>query len=390
MRSIIVGIVIGSVVGVMVGTTIIAPRLDHAQPSHGNARQPDPKEIVVADPIPQPQPQAAAELPPAGPEKPTVRWRMASAYSGNLPQLGTLAKRVGQKIWEVSDGGIEIKFFEPGTLVPLPQMFDAVASGTIDAAFSSPGFWGDKEPSLNLYSAIPFGPGPVEYLAWIYFGGGEELLNEIYHPHGIHSVLCGMIAPEASGWFRRSFTTPEDLQGLKIRATGLGAKVLNKMGIQALALNDVDIFLAMENGEIDAAEFSMPAIDLKLGFQELANHYYFPGWHQPSSFFELLMNKDKWDSLPKTRKTQIRTVCGDNVRYGLAEGEALQYEALKELTAKGVKIHRWPTPILKAIESAWKDVAAEQASADAKFRQVWRSLSGFRKDYAIWKELARP
>ena len=390
MRSIIVGIVIGSVLGVMVGTTIIAPGLVPLEPQQPSA----PVQETAEPPLPSSsqaaQPKTATELPPAGPGKPTVRWRMASAYSGNLPQLGSLAKRVGTKIWEISDGGIEIKFFEPGTLVAASNMFDAVASGAIDAAFSSPGNWREKEPSLQLYSAIPFGPPPGEYLAWAYFGGGEYLLNEIYHPHGIHSLLCGMIAPRASGWYRRTFTTPGDLEGLKMRASGLGAKVLNKMGVQTLLLDDVDIFLALENGEIDAAEFSMPAIDLKLGFQELANHYYFPGWQQPSSFFELLMNKDKWDSLPKTRKSQIRTVCGDNVRYGLAEGEALQYEALNELKAKGVKIHRWPATILSAIETAWKDVAAEQAGADAKFRRVWRSLSDFRKNYAIWKELARP
>ncbi|NQU59408.1 MAG: TRAP transporter substrate-binding protein [Rhodospirillales bacterium] len=329
-------------------------------------------------------------MPPAGPEKSVVRWRMASAYSGALPQLGSLAKRVGRNIWEVSNGGIEIAFFEPGTLVPSSQMFDAVASGTIDAAFSSPGFWAAKEPSLQLYSAVPFGPPPGEYLAWAYFGGGQELLNEIYNPHGIHSLICGMIAPESAGWYRRAFTTPEDLNGLKMRASGLGARVLEKLGVKTLALDDADIFLAFENGAIDAAEFSMPAIDLKLGFYELASHLYFPGWQQPSSFFELLINKEKWDALAKTKKSQIQTVCGDNVRYGLAEGEALQYDALKELTAKGVKIQRWPLAILGALEASWKEVAVEQSAANANFHRVWRSLSDFRKEYAIWKELARP
>ncbi len=389
MRSIIVGIVIGCVVGVMVGTTIIAPRLDQSHADQGKPIQSESENSQINSPTDSPDPPVTV-LPPAGPDKPVVRWRMASAYSANLPQLGTLAKRVGRNIWEVSDGKIEIKFFEPGTLVPTSQMFEAVASGTIDAAYSSPEFWSAKEPSLQLFSGVPFGPPPGEYLAWAYFGGGEELLNEIYHPHGIHSVLCGMIAPEASGWYRRSFTTPQDLKGLIMRASGLGAKVLNKIGIQTRSLDNVDIFLALENGEIDAAQFSMPAIDSKLGFQELANHYYFPGWHQPSSFFELMINKEKWDGLPQTQKSQIKTVCGDNVRHGLAEGEALQYDALKELTAKGVKIQRWPVPILNAFEGAWKEVALEQANADANFKRVWRSLSDFRKDYAIWKELARP
>lgn len=380
MRSIIVGIVIGSVVGVMVGTTIIAPRLEQR---HLNRVKPS-EEVAT------PAPSTAVDLPPAGPEKPVVRWRMASTYAGDLPQLGSLAKRVGQKAWEVSDGGIEIKFFDPGTLVPKNEMFSAVASGTIDAAFSSPGSWRNKEPALQLFSAVPFGPEAGEYLAWLYFGGGHDLLNEIYHPHGIHSLVCGMIAPEASGWFRDTFKTLEDLKGLKIRISGLGGKVLGKIGAVPVELEDSDIFMAFESAQIDAAEFSMPAIDYKLGFNQLAENYYFPGWHQPSSFFELLINKNKWDQLSRIRKSQLETVCGDNVRFGLAQGEALQYEALKDLTAKGVHIRRWPEPILSALKETWLKVAAEEASADSKFRKVWRSLSDFRLNYTVWKELTRP
>ncbi len=388
MRYIIVGIVIGGVIGVMLGTTIIAPRLDqsakqlNARASNSSLER-KPREVQITS-------QSNLDLARVKLNKPNVVWRMASAYSGDLPQLGSLAKRASQNIWKVSNGAIEIKFFGPGTLVPSSEMFDAVASGAIDAAYSTPGAWADKEPALQLFSGVPFGPSSSEYLAWIYFGGGQQLLDEIYHPHGIQSILCGMIAPEASGWFRDTFSTPRELIGLKMRASGLGSKVLNKLGVETHDLKDANIFLALENGEIDGAEFSMPAIDLKLGFHHLAGHYYFPGWHQPSSFFELIINKDQWDALTITNQAQIEAVCGDNIRYGLAEGEALQYDALKELTAKGVTIKRWPIGILSALEDAWKEVAIEQSSVDASFEKVWRSLSHFRKDYAIWEELARP
>jgi len=387
MRSVIIGIVIGCVLGVMIGTTVIAPRLDHAHSGTGGAHKAEP----VADDADAPAPvPAQALLPPSGLERPIVHWRMASAYPGSLPQLGTLAKRIGQQLWEVSEGSLEVEFFEPGTLVPPKEMFDAVASGTIEASFSSPGFWADKAPALQIFSSVPFGPGPGEYLAWIYFGGGKELLNEIYHKHGIHSIMCGIIAPEASGWFRKKFTTVDDFKGLRIRATGLGALVYNKLGVQTLPLEESDIYMALESGKIDAAEFSMPAIDLKLGFHELAGYYYFPGWHQPSTLYDLMINKDKWDALPRTKKSQIEAVCGDNIRFGLAEGEALQFGALREITAKGVKIHRWPSAIMAAFRSAWADVAKEQSGSDETFRRVWDSLSEFRKNYSTWGELARP
>ncbi len=329
---------------------------------------------------------AAVKLPPA--EAPAVRLKMASAYSSSLPQLGTMAKKLDRDIWRVSAGSLEIKFYEPGALVPPLEMFDAVRTGVIDAAFSSPGFWGNKVPALQLFSAVPFGPSAKEFLAWIYFGGGKELFDEIYHASGIHSVFCGLIAPEASGWFRNRIRTVEDLKGLKMRFFGLGAKVMEKLGVTTSQLTSGDIFAAFETGAIDAAEFSMPAIDLKLGLHRMAKNYYFPGWHQPSTLFELMINMEKWKALSLSAKAQIEAVCGDNIRYGLAEGEAAQYAALKELQSKGVIIRRWSGEILEALNKAWTEVAKEEAKADSDFKRVWRSLSGFRADYAIWQELS--
>ena len=198
--------------------------------------------------------------PPAPPPpEPTARhWKMASAYASTLPQLGTLAKKLDRDIWRVSNGMLEIKFFEPGALVPPLEMFDAVRAGVIDAAFSSPGFWSNKIPALQLFAAIPFGPSAKELLAWIYFGGGQELFNAIYRANGIHSIFCGLIAPEAAGWFRNRIRTVEDLKGLKMRFFGLGAKVVTKLGVVTSQLTSGDIFVAFDNGEIDAAERLSP------------------------------------------------------------------------------------------------------------------------------------
>lgn len=346
-----------------------------------------------------------AETPPAGPPKiplhdhpepppsadpATIHWKMGSAYASTLPQLGTLAKKLERDIWRVSNGMLEIKFFEPGALVPPLEMFDAVRADVIDAAFSSPGFWGNRIPALQLFGAIPFGPSAKEFLAWIYFGGGQELYNEIYRANGIHGVFCGLIAPEAAGWFRKRIRTIEDMKGLRMRFFGLGAKVVRKLGVVTSRLTSGDIFVAFETGEIDAAEFSMPAIDIKLGLHRMIKNYYFPGWHQPSTLFELMINLNKWEALPASAKAQVEAVCGDNIRYGLAEGEAAQFQALKTLRSQGVTIHRWPGEILEALKTAWAEVAREEAKADRGFRRVWTSLSAFRENYTIWRELNQP
>lgn len=378
-----------------------APAMPAAAPAAMAAVPPASKPAAAAqdarpaEPATEAKPEApamaavpAAPAPTAGPK--TIRLRMGSAYAGTLPQMGTLAKRLDREIWRVSDGRLEIAFHEPGALVPPLEMFDAVRAGAIDAAFSSPGFWGNKVPALQLFAAVPFGPSATEYLAWIYFGGGKELFEEIYHANGIHSVFCGMIAPEASGWFKRRIRTVDDLKGLRMRAFGLGAKVLRKLGVKTSELAGPDIFVAFESGAIDGAEFSMPAIDLKLGLHRMAKNYYFPGWHQPTTMFELMLNLEKWKSLPAAAKAQVAAVCGDNVRHGLAEGEAKQYAALKELQADGVEFRRWPGEILDALKAAWTTVAKEESRANPDFRRVWQSLSAFREEYAIWHELSAP
>jgi len=379
MRNVIVGIVIGVVIGVVFGSTVVAPKLTSNSPS---ARL---KQLPVSQ---KPSNKVAAgPLVPSKSTDPIVRWKMASAYGSSLPQLGTLGKRLETKIFHVSNGRIQIKFYEPGTLVPPLEMFDAVAAGAIDAAFSTPNYWEQRIPALQLFSAVPFGPTAGEFLAWIEFGGGNEMFKKIYAKHGIHSLYCGITAPSGSGWFRKPIHSVKDFKGLKMRFTGLGAKVVQKLGVDTKKLKEGDIFLALENGLIDGVQYSSPSIDAKLGFHEMAKHYYLPGWQQPATLIELMINADRWNALTKTAKAQIESVCGDNVRYGLAAGEARQFTALKNLHAKGVKIHRWTPEIMAALKGAWKEVVTEESAANKQFKKIWKSLNDFRQDYAIWREL---
>ncbi|HEX2255320.1 MAG TPA: TRAP transporter substrate-binding protein [Afifellaceae bacterium] len=315
-----------------------------------------------------------------------LNWDMQSTYPGSLTQLGTLGKYVAERLELVSGGEIKLTFREPGAIVPALEAFDAVASGAIQAAWSTPGYWIGKEPALAMFSAVPFGPGAGEYYAWIKFGGGQELLEEIYAQHGIHSIVCGVIAPEASGWFRKEINSVEDLRGLKMRFFGLGAKVMEKMGVSTQLLAAGDIFPALELGTIDATEFSMPAIDLNLGFYQVAKNYYFPGWHQQSTLFEVLVNQAEWEGLDETQKAQFETVCDAAFAYGLAEGEAIQVKALQELRDKGVNIRRWSPDALQALNAAWEEVVEEQ-KANANFAKVWQSFQAFRDEYATWRDL---
>jgi len=317
-----------------------------------------------------------------------VRWKMQSAYPGALIQLGASGKFFKNELKKISNGTFNVKYFEPKALVPTFEIFEAVGKGSIDAGWASSGFWAGKIPAASFFAAVPFGPGAGEYMAWIDYGGGKELWDEMYKPYNVKGIACGIVAPEAGGWFRKEINTVEDMKGLKMRIFGLGAQVLEKMGASTQLLAPGDIFPALERGTLDATEFSQPAIDLKLGFAQVAKYYYFPGWHQQTTFLELLVNLDKWNALTDNQRAQVNTICRANIQATLAEGEAIQFDAIKKLKSQGVQVKRWSKNILDKFEAGWKEVVAEESAKDKDFKRVWESLQAFRANYKIWKELA--
>jgi TRAP-type mannitol/chloroaromatic compound transport system substrate-binding protein len=316
-----------------------------------------------------------------------VRWRMANAVSSSVPVLGTTAKEITRKVETISGGSFKIDFYEPGTLVPPLGMFDAVSHGSVDLALAPPSFWAGKIKAAALFAGVPFGPSATELMAWIYHGGGQKLWREILARYDIYSVFCSLEVPEGSGWFREEIASVDDLKGLKMRFSGLGALTVQKLGVSTQLLAPADLYPALERGVIDATEFSMPVVDLHLGFHAIAKHYYFPGWHQPATLVDLMIHLPRWQELSDTHQAQIEVACRASIVDNLALAEASQFKALQELQAKGVQLHRWPPEMLAAFEAAWQVVAAEQAAADPDFKRAWDSLQAFRADYKIWKEL---
>jgi len=316
-----------------------------------------------------------------------VRLNLASAFPSSLTLIGEAAPKLAKKIDRLSGGTLEIRVNEPGALVPALQAIQATSQGSVDAAWSNGGFFASTDSAFNMFASVPFGPGIPEYLAWLHNGGGLQLSRELFGKHGIHNIPCALIPPEASGWFRKEIKTVADLKGLKMRFVGLGAKAMAKLGVATQLLAPGDIFQALQLGTIDATEFSSPSLDQKFGFYQVAKFYYFPGWHQQATFIDLYIHKKKWDSLSDQHKAIIEQACGDLMRDTIAEGEATQFKAMREMQDKhGVQIKRWPPEIMAAIEKAWNEVLAEELAANPNFRKVYESYSKFRADYAIWRD----
>jgi TRAP-type mannitol/chloroaromatic compound transport system substrate-binding protein len=314
-----------------------------------------------------------------------VRFQIAGAYPSSLAIIGQAQHFTTDKIRKMSGGSLDAKFFEPGALVPASQYFDAIGAGSLDAAWSSLGFFTGKEIAFALYSTVPFGPEVGEYLGWMKNGGGQAMMEEVAAKYNIVPIKCAIIAPEASGWFKKEIKTLDDFKGLKMRFFGLGANVMQKLGVSTQLLQAGEIFQALQLGTIDATEFSMPALDLSLGFHQIAKHYYFPGWHQMASFVHLMVSKPKWDEMSEGQREIVRSACDSTMIQTYADGESKQVAAIKEIQAKGVQLHYWDKTVLEALRKAWTEVAAEQSAKSPEFKKAWASLQKFREEYKIWK-----
>ncbi|MDV7339353.1 TRAP transporter substrate-binding protein [Terasakiella sp. A23] len=312
------------------------------------------------------------------------------AFGTHLPGLGTPIVRVAEQLGAMSGGTIKMKVYEPKKLVAPFEILDAVSTGKVNSGFATAGYWSGKMKAANLFSAVPFGPEAGEYMAWLYYGNGLKLYQGMYDDAGynVKVLPCAIIAPETSGWFPKPIEKPEDLKGLKMRFFGLGGKVMQKLGVSTSLLPGGEIFPAMEKKAIDASEFSMPAIDKLLGFHKLVKYNYFPGWHQQATVFELLINGDAWKKMDKGQQAIVENACKASMAQSLAEGEAIQFDQMKENVEKhGVKIMTWNDTMLAAFKGAWDEVAAEE-SQDPGFKKVYDDLTTFRTGYQIWKENA--
>ncbi|HEU0203669.1 MAG TPA: TRAP transporter substrate-binding protein [Burkholderiaceae bacterium] len=317
----------------------------------------------------------------------TIKWRLPVAFATNLPALGDGIVYVADVAKLSSGGQTSIEVFEPGKLVPAFSITDSVKDRKIEAGYTWLGYDQGKIPASPLLSAVPFGMEPWEFTAWWYEGGGDKLADELYGAHGVKPLLCGIMGPEAAGWFRNEVKSLDDLKGLKIRFAGLGGRVMQKLGASVTVLPGGEIFPALERGVIDATEFSMPAIDERLGFFKLVKNNYFPGWHQTFTALHLIVNKEIWDKLSPASRANLEVACTAGTLRTLSRGEAAQGKALAAFKDHGVGLRSLPEPLLRELSKANDDVLAEEAGKDEMFKKILSSQKAFSASYRPWKSL---
>lgn len=317
-----------------------------------------------------------------------IEIQIASTFPISMPILGDAAVELSERVERMSAGQLTLIPFEPNELVPASDTVNAVSDGRVAAAWAGAGWFAGHDSAFNMFSSVPFGPSMGEYLAWTYHGGGLELSRELFAQYGVYNIPCGMIPAEASGWFGKEIRSVEDLQGLRMRIFGLGARIMEDFGVETQQLAPGEILKELQAGRLDATEFSLPAMDRPLGFQDYLKFYYFPGWHQQATQFDLYLSLEVWNALSDSHQAMIETACGDVMRDMIAEGEAVQWKAMREMRDEGVELRRWPAEILVAFEDSWLEIVKEESEKNPNFHRVWQSYSGFRESYAIWRHFS--
>lgn len=319
-----------------------------------------------------------------GDSLPRIRWKMATSWPQSLDTIYGGADTIAKRVEEMTDGRFQITPYAAGEIVPGLQVLDAVQAGTVECGHTASYYYIGKNPALAFATAVPFGLNAQQQNAWLYYGGGLEAMQKLYSDFGIINFPAGNTGVQMGGWFKRQINSVSDLNGLKMRIPGLGGQVMAKLGVNVQVLPGGEIYLALERGAIDAAEWVGPYDDLKLGLNEAAQFYYYPGWWEPGPTLEVLVNRSQWDRLPVEYQEIFKTAAYEANINMLAQYDALNREALAKLVAGGTQLTPYSREIMQAAQKASFEFYEENASKDATFKEVYDGWKKFRDEIYRW------
>lgn len=318
---------------------------------------------------------------------PVVRWRMATSWPKSLDTIFGGAQTVCDRVAEMTNGRFTITPFAAGEIVPGLQVLDAVQQGTVESGHTAGYYYIGKNPALAFSTTVPFGLTAQQQNAWLYHGGGLEMMHELYADFGVINFPAGNTGVQMGGWFRKEINSASDLRGLKMRIPGLGGKVMARLGVNVQVLPGGEIFLALERGAIDAAEWVGPYDDEKLGLNKAANFYYYPGWWEPGPTLEVQVNKSAWDKLPAEYQQIFQTAAFEANLNMLAKYDARNGAALKQLVDSGTQLKPYSQEIMQAARTEALALYEEDASKDQTFKKVYEQWKAFREQIYGWHQV---
>jgi TRAP-type mannitol/chloroaromatic compound transport system substrate-binding protein len=311
--------------------------------------------------------------------------RMLMVWPKNFPGMGTSAERLAQRVEQMSEGSLRINVYGAGEIVAAFEALDAVVSGAGDMTHCTSYYWFGKDPAFVYFAVVPFGLTADEHFTWLKFGGGQELWDELGAAHGVKPLAVFNSGPQMGGWFREEITSLADLQGKKVRFPGLGGQMLAEVGAVPTNIPGGELFSALQSGAIDGLEWVAPWNDLAFGFQRVAKHYYYPGFHEMGHAGSSYVNLDVWNDLSDTHKVILQNAAEAEYITSLAEFNARNLAALQTLVNEhGVILHRWPDDVLAKMQEIAPSVIAASAAKSPMATKVHDSWVAFRDQQRAW------
>jgi TRAP-type mannitol/chloroaromatic compound transport system substrate-binding protein len=339
--------------------------------------------------------QAAAGLaagtvaaPAIAQSQPTITWRLAASWPKSLDTLFGGAEYVAKRVGELTDGKFQIRAFAAGEIVPALQVLDAVKAGTVELGHTAMYYYFGKEPAFGLGTSTCFGPNARQNYAWWLFGGGKEAMAPVFKEYSCIGLVAGNTGCQMGGWFRKEIKSVADLKGLKFRIGGMAGLIMQKIGVVPQLIGGPDIYPALEKGTIDAAEWVGPYDDEKLGFNKVAQYYYYPGFWEGGSMLHVLVNEEKWNSLPKQYQAALEAACGEAHGWMLAKYDDANPKALRRLVGGGTKLRPFPRSVMEAAEKASYEVYAELSAKSAHWKRIYPDWKKYRDEQFLWFRVA--
>ena len=319
---------------------------------------------------------------------PEVRWRCASSFPKSLDTIYGAGEHVAKRVAALTDNKFQIRVFAAGELVPGLAVADAVQNGTVEAAHTASYYFVGKDPTFAFDGAVPFGLNMRQINAWLQAGGGREVMREFFEGFNIVSIPAGNTGAQMGGWFRKEIKTVQDLSGLKFRVGGFAGNVLQKLGVVPQQIAGGDIYPALEKGTIDAAEWIGPYDDEKLGFNRVAQYYYYPGWWEYSPSIDMMVNAKAYDELPAQYKAVLNAACTEGWHWMSARYDVLNPAALRRLIASGTQLRGFPREVLTACYKASQELYAEIGATNPRFKRIHEKWDAFRLEQTQWLRVA--
>ncbi|MGB1438196.1 MAG: TRAP transporter substrate-binding protein [Luminiphilus sp.] len=333
--------------------------------------------------------QSTTEVDSSGQPRQIVHnWKLVTTWPKNLPGLGTAPENFARYVNEMSAGRMQVRVFGAGEIVPAFEVFDAVSQGAAEVGHGASYYWKGKIPASVFFTAVPFGMTAQEMNGWLHYGGGLELWQELYAPFGVIPFAGGSSGVQMAGWFNRELKTTQDLVGLKMRIPGLAGEVFDAAGGTAVRIAGGEVYTSMQTGVIDAVEWVGPYNDRTLGLNEVAEFYYYPGWHEPGALLEFTVNAKAFAKLSPDLQAIVRAAARAANQDMLDEFTARNNESLQQLLQAGTKLRPLPDDILALLYEKSLVAMAKLRAADPRAEKIARSYDAFATNVRAYHEIS--